>query len=209
MGLQNGAAMVLRSAMAQWKKKRVFSQCVLVLVACLCLCCHVANACSMYKFMLTVCIQGAKWVVISIIFVTVPASKGRRLHDLCSCGITCLQVLSHVYCMSIALLGVWDTWWYGKLYLGMVNDWRYPVWSLSQCGMLVTWTQNAWGGMVYERCVNILCVCDVWVLVGTHMHSVPMSCACMVYCVHVRCVRTVCMHAGSEPDSQGGTPVSF
>ena len=68
------------------------------------------------------------------------------------------------------------------------------------------------GGMVHERCVNILCVCDVWVWVGTHMHSVHMSCACMVYCVHVRCVRTVRMHgmhAGSEPDSQGGTPVSF
>ena len=78
-----------------------------------------------------------------------------------------------------------------------------PVWHASYMNT------ECMGGMVYERSVNILCVCDVWVWVGTHMHSVHMSCACMVYCVHVRRVRTVRMHAGSEPDSQGGTPVSF
>lgn len=62
-----------------------------------------------------------------------------------------------------------------------------PVWH-ANC--MCTECMGAW-------CMNavwIYChVCDVWVWVGTHMHSVHMSCACMVYCVRVRCVN--CAHA--------------
>ena len=34
----------------------------------------------------------------------VPASKGLRLHDLCSCGITCLQVLLYHMCIACIIL---------------------------------------------------------------------------------------------------------
>ena len=59
---------------------------------------------------------------------------------------------------------------------------------------------------MYERCVNILCV---YVMCGYGWVLTCIVCTCLVHACLVRCVRTVRVHAGSEPDSQGGTPVSF
>ena len=175
---------------AQWKKN-MCSQCVFVLVACL------SCPCLSCLLLFTFCIQGAKRAVISSFSMMTWFLQAKD----CDC-MTCVHVASLVYrcycitcvlhvlycfAMSMRYMVVWETIPWHHTWLEVSNAEFVPVWHANYMNTecMGAWCMNA---------VWIYChVCDVWVWVGTHMHSVHMSCACMVYCVRVRCVN--CAHA--------------